>query len=192
MKRIKNIKRNGFTLIELMVVIAIIAILAIVGITIFSGQQASARDSRRTGDIQAIAKALENHFVASTDANSFCVVSGTNTSITAPGYCPLQASWFAGATVPTDPSGSSQDYCLYYATQTGSITVANDVTTQTSRWGTTCPAAPSGYTLATALPDFPPISSGTPSNLWLVCAQKEAAKDASGKYLDYCQVSSQQ
>ncbi|EKE05254.1 MAG: hypothetical protein ACD_19C00380G0001, partial [uncultured bacterium] len=38
---------SGFTLIELMIVIAIIGILAVVVLGIFSGAQGSARDARR-------------------------------------------------------------------------------------------------------------------------------------------------
>lgn len=50
---------KGFTLIELLVVISIIAILSVIGITVFSNVQKGARDAKRRGDIDAIAKALE-------------------------------------------------------------------------------------------------------------------------------------
>ncbi len=52
-------KRQGFTLVELLVVISIIAILSVIGITVFSGVQKSARDAKRKGDIKAISSALE-------------------------------------------------------------------------------------------------------------------------------------
>lgn len=55
-------KKNGFTLIELMVVIAIIGILSVVGIAIYGNAQKGVRDSRRKGDIDAIAKALEQNY----------------------------------------------------------------------------------------------------------------------------------
>lgn len=51
--------KSGFTLVELMVVISIIAILSVVGVTVFTGIQKNARDSRRKSDIDAIAKTLE-------------------------------------------------------------------------------------------------------------------------------------
>ena len=45
------IRKKGFTLIELMIVVAIIAILSVIGVTIFAGIQKNARDAkRRAGD----------------------------------------------------------------------------------------------------------------------------------------------
>lgn len=49
----------GFTLLELLVVMAIIGILAAIGIASFSGVQAKARDARRKSDIESFARALE-------------------------------------------------------------------------------------------------------------------------------------
>lgn len=51
---------KGFTLIELMVVIAIIAILSMVGLGVFNGAQGSARDSRRLAEIDALSKNIES------------------------------------------------------------------------------------------------------------------------------------
>lgn len=49
----------GFTLLELLVVMAIIGILAAIGIASFGGVQAKARDARRKSDIESFARALE-------------------------------------------------------------------------------------------------------------------------------------
>lgn len=80
---------EGFTLVELLVVISIIAILSIIGITVFTGVQKSSRDARRKGDIEAIAKALESDFATSNRTQ----------------YIVPVATMFAGGNVPVDPVG---------------------------------------------------------------------------------------
>lgn len=82
------IKLNkGFTLVELLVVIAIIAILAAVGFTVFTGTQASARNSARKADVEAISKAWETKYDATTAK-----------------YPQLTTGMFAGGAFPRDPS----------------------------------------------------------------------------------------
>lgn len=82
---------KGFTLVELLVVITIIAILSVIGITVFSGVQKNARDARRRGDIDALAKAAELNY------------SGVY-------YLFPDGSAFASGTVPKDPL-DNQDNC---------------------------------------------------------------------------------
>lgn len=52
-------KKNGFTLIELIVVVTIIAVLTVVGVVSYSGTSKKARDSRRMADLEKIRIALE-------------------------------------------------------------------------------------------------------------------------------------
>lgn len=52
----------GFTLIELMIVIAILGVLIAVGLTSFRTSQMRARDSRRKNDLRQIASALELYY----------------------------------------------------------------------------------------------------------------------------------
>jgi len=51
--------KNGFTLIELMVVITIIAVITAVGIVSYSASSLKSRDGRRMADIEKIRLALE-------------------------------------------------------------------------------------------------------------------------------------
>lgn len=56
-------KQTAFTLVELLIVIIVIAILAAISIVAYNGIQERARDSQRTNDIAAIAKALEMYYL---------------------------------------------------------------------------------------------------------------------------------
>jgi len=78
------VKRRGFTLIELMVVIAIIIILAAIAIPNYLSMTARAKKSRVASDFAALATALETY---RTDWNTYPVQAA--------------AGSIAGATVPT-------------------------------------------------------------------------------------------
>jgi prepilin-type N-terminal cleavage/methylation domain-containing protein len=54
---------KGFTLIELIVVIAIIGILATVGVASYSNVMQSARDSKRKSDLKELSVALQRYYV---------------------------------------------------------------------------------------------------------------------------------
>lgn len=51
-------QRNGFTIVELLIVIVVIAILASITVVAFSGMRNRAEDTRRAADIASIKKAL--------------------------------------------------------------------------------------------------------------------------------------
>ena len=55
--------RQGFTLIELVVVIAILAVLAGVLVPRVSNHMSSARDARRLSDIKAVRRAVEQYYM---------------------------------------------------------------------------------------------------------------------------------
>lgn len=93
----------GFTLIELMIVVAIIAVLSVIGITIFGNIQQRGRDARRKGDIDAITKALEAHY-----NDAACGASATSP------YCPVTsttaASLFSSGVTPVNPTPGGAGY----------------------------------------------------------------------------------
>ncbi|MBI2019141.1 type II secretion system protein [Candidatus Daviesbacteria bacterium] len=97
-KTVNNPK--GFTLVELLVVISVIAVLSVIGITIFSGTQKTARDSRRRADVDALSKAVEAHYNSSKD--QYCTANAGT-------YCAPVAAWFASGSLPKDPQ-TSADY----------------------------------------------------------------------------------
>lgn len=55
-------KKSGFTLIELIIVMAILAVLASIGVSAFTTTQKKSRDSGRKANLKAIATALEYYY----------------------------------------------------------------------------------------------------------------------------------
>lgn len=103
--------RSGFTLVELLVVVAIIAVLSVIGITIFSGVQKGARDATRKADVNAIAKAME----ANKTSNS--------------SYPAILDTYFAAGKIPTDPNSPSRTYCMAWGDATTALPAAPAVWT---------------------------------------------------------------
>ena len=62
MTQIKNKMQAGFTIIELLIVIAIIGILATLVLTNFQGAQARGRDTVRNSDINAVFTKMEEYY----------------------------------------------------------------------------------------------------------------------------------
>lgn len=108
---LRKTNKRGFTLIELMVVIAIMAILAAVGLVVYSTAQKSGRVSKRVQDLSAIRTAVElyksaNGKYPSPPAASFqCLTSLTGANALTPTYMVI---------IPNDPQDSANCY-QYYA-----------------------------------------------------------------------------
>jgi prepilin-type N-terminal cleavage/methylation domain-containing protein len=136
--------KKGFTLVELLVVIAILAILAVIGLAVFSGVQKNARDARRREEIDSIAKALEANKVMN---------NGT--------YVALATGMFQSGLIPTDTTGNA--YC-YIQTTTAAAALGADPAPWT---GQTCPVAGGWAIIGAGAPSNAAI-------LWKVCASFEA------------------
>lgn len=83
---ILNRVKKGFTLMELLIVIAVIGILISIATASYSSAQKKARDSRRKGDLKAMQNALEQYY----SANSGQYPAGTypNTGALTAEYLP--------------------------------------------------------------------------------------------------------
>lgn len=110
-----NHKRNqGFTLIEIAVVVAVISIIAAITIVSFNQVQRDSRDRKRTSDMIGVEAALDSYFRDNNEYPPVCVggddatcnLSSLAASL-APRYIPA---------LPTDPSGSQYQYVRSSAT----------------------------------------------------------------------------
>lgn len=70
--------QSGFTLIEMMVVVAIIGLLASMTVLTFSRQQMNSRNARRMSDLKNIQTAVENF---NTDTGAYPVVTGYSSDV---------------------------------------------------------------------------------------------------------------
>lgn len=64
--------KNGFTIIELLIVISIISILSVIGISTYYSVQEGARNARRKGDLKDLQKALEAYKARNSRYPSTC------------------------------------------------------------------------------------------------------------------------
>ena len=78
-----SIRRGGFTIVELLIVIVVIGILAAISLVAFSSVQAKARDVSRISDLKIIQKAVESY-----KAINGTYPIGSSGSGAWSGYCP--------------------------------------------------------------------------------------------------------
>lgn len=74
---LKNNRNPGFTLVELLVVLAIISILVTIGLVSFTSSQLRAHDAQRKSDLKQVANALEIFY---SDYGKYPPSDGTNST----------------------------------------------------------------------------------------------------------------
>lgn len=121
--------KKGFTIIELLIVIAIIGLLATISMVALNGARLKGRDAKRVGDIRQVQTALELYF---NDQNSYPVTATTLTlgSASARVLCDTVAGFQADAVgcnkiymgiVPTNPAPGGVAYSYSGASLSYSI-----------------------------------------------------------------------
>jgi type II secretion system protein G len=114
-------KSRGFTLIELMTVIAIIGVLAGIVVVSLGSAKASSRDAKRIADIKVIQSALSLYYSDNSKYPGYTSVatqSNTLTTVLTPNYL--------GA-VPKDPTGISYKYVGYTSNASGNCVASPPV-----------------------------------------------------------------
>ena len=110
-------KRNGFTLVEILVVITIIATLASISFATFNNAQIKTRDGIRKNDLNSLKIALEIY----AQKNNLSYVGGTGVSCSTDtgNFYTTIAPYMANSKVPKDPSPPNNQYC-YISLNSGS------------------------------------------------------------------------
>ncbi len=105
MKKIYSNKAKGFSLIELLVVVAIVAVLSAVVITSMTSSRQKARDAKRISDLAQIQLALEQFFDKCRRYPNGITLDSSNSNCSS-----LKLSTYISV-IPKDPSsGASYEY----------------------------------------------------------------------------------
>lgn len=136
---LKDIKKRdqGFTIVELLIVIVVIGILAALVVTTYAGIQAKARDSKRQTDVQALQTQVEafyaanNYYPSNADLTSSTWRATNMKSLDAGALNdPSCSGSSCGALLTTTPTATSKEY--EYAPTTGGTSPASCETTDTT------------------------------------------------------------
>ena len=116
----RSLKRRGFTIVELLIVIVVIGILAAITIVAYNGIQERGNNAKRRSDLAAMAKSLELYYVDNGRYPAALGPAAPTMCLSTPGW----NCWGAGSTnrlvstqyastIPQDPQFVDNDGCGY-------------------------------------------------------------------------------
>lgn len=113
-------RKNGFTLIEILVAATIVAILSVIGVASYTSVNKRSRDAKRKSDLEQVRSALEMYRV---DKGSY---PGSSTGFVlltvldnGSGSGPLVSTYLPS--IPMDPKSTSQTSITYYYSPLGTV-----------------------------------------------------------------------
>ena len=123
-------RTQGFTIVELLIVIVVIGILALLVITTYSGIQAKARDSKRQSDVGALQTQLEAYY---SNFSAYPTMAHLNTE-----------AWVTANMPSLDKNALAEPKkrCIVTSTEVADGGLATTSTAQ----HTACAARPAGWT----------------------------------------------
>lgn len=139
--------KRGFTLVELLVVVAVLALLMGIIVASLRDPQVNSRDTRRIRDMEEVQKAMELCY-----NDNACGPDGAGTYVTYPDYSSAQSGGIGThmQALPNDPvagrsynwidnTGDPQSYCIIADLEVGDYYyIANDGKGETAI-GNSCP-----------------------------------------------------
>ena len=96
-------KQNGFTLIELMVVVAILGVLTAVGLPELSKAQEKSKDAAAIATLTNAAKECSLSLILNGNGNDYTAANFTAGAATVDGNCAMTSSTTSGVTTITGP-----------------------------------------------------------------------------------------
>lgn len=142
--------RKGFTLVELLIVIAILAILSSLGVSNFQSARIKARDISRKSDLQTISKSLETYVndhrtYPLSDSNGKIICKSLSVICDWGAEFSDDTGTIYSATLPEDSSGftywyssAGTSYTLYAHLENGNDSAIDTSLTQTCGDGILC------------------------------------------------------